>query len=126
MKTYPDLPDSEFTVMKIIWSRPAPVSGTQIAGLAAPEHGWKPQTVHTFLNRLVEKGFLSTEKKGKERFYTPLVLRDAYFNQATERFMNTFYKNSLKGFMNAFFSGSVNEDKLSELEEWFEENSKNL
>jgi len=121
MSNYPQLPDSEFAVMRIIWENPAPISKTQVAGLAEPERGWKPQTVYTLLNRLVEKGFLSSDKQGKERFYTPLVLREAYLNQTTGHFMKTFHKNSLTGFMNALFSNNVNAEDLTELEEWLKE-----
>ena len=121
MKEYPQLPDSEFAVMQIIWSETAPVSKTQIAEAIAPLRGWKPQTVYTLLTRLQDKGFLSSEKQGKERFYTPLVTRKDYLNQETGWFIRTFHENSLTGLMNAMFAGSPDEDDLSELERWLNE-----
>jgi len=118
MNTYPQLPDSEFAVMQIIWGEVTPISKTKVAELAAPERGWTPQTVYTLLNRLVDKGFLVSEKQGKERFYSPVVERDAYFHQETGRFMKIFHKNSLTGLMNALFSGRAKEEDLVELEAW--------
>jgi len=40
----------------------------------------------------VEKGFLSSEKQGKERFYSPLVEREEYLRQETGRFVKLFTK----------------------------------
>jgi len=120
---YPHLPDSEHAIMQIIWGQPTPISKTQVAELAAPERGWKPQTVYTLLNRLVEKGFLSSKKQGKERFYTTLVPRETYIEQATERFMSNVHKNSLTGLMNALFSSKVDKNDLEELEQWLKDNA---
>ena len=125
MKRYPHLPDSEFAIMQIIWSQASPISKTQVAALAEPHKGWKPQTVYTLLNRLTEKGFLSTEKKGKERFYTFLVAQEDYLNQETDRFMKTVHKNSLTGLMNALFANNqFSKEDLSELEQWLKKKSK--
>lgn len=120
---YPHLPDSEHAIMQIIWGQPTPISKTQVAELIEPERGWKPQTVYTLLNRLVERGFLSSEKQGKERFYAALVPQEAYIAQATEKFMNTMHKNSLTGLMNALFSSKVAKEDLAELQQWLKENS---
>ena len=124
MSSYPQLPDSEFIIMQIIWGQPTPISKTQVADLAEPERGWKPQTVYTLLNRLVDKKFLSSEKQGKERFYLPLVSQEDYLNQATGRFMDTFHKNSITGLMSALFSSGVNDDDLTELDAWIKENQR--
>ena len=122
MNIYPHLPDSEFIIMQIIWSNNTPISKTTVAELAS-EHGWKPQTVHSFLNRLEKRGFLSSEKQGKERVYEPIVCREAYLNQETERFISTVHQNSLKGFMTALFSNKVSKEDLSEIKQWLDENS---
>ena len=121
MKEYPQLPDSEFAVMQVIWGEEPPVSKIKIAEAIAPIRGWKPQTVYTLLTRLQDKGFLTSQKQGKERIYTPLVTRKDYLSQETGRFVRTFHENSLTGLMNAMFSGSPDENDLSELEEWLNE-----
>ena len=121
MREYPRLPDSEFAIMQIIWSEPTPITTNRISELVAPERGWKPQTVYTLLIRLVEKGFLKSEKQGKERCYTPTIMREDYLNQETGHFMKIFHKNSVTGLMNALFSGDLSENDLTELEEWLDE-----
>ena len=122
MPEYSRLPDAEFDVMQIIWSQPSPISSMQIAALTAPEKKWKPQTVLTLLLRLTQRGFLSSEKQGKERMFTPLITQEDYLNQETGLFMRKFHKNSLTGLMNAFFSDkSPEEDDLQALEKWLKE-----
>jgi len=120
---YPSLPDSEHAIMQIIWEQPTPISKTRVAELIAPKRGWKPQTVYTLLNRLVEKCFLSSKKHGKERFYAPLVPREAYVEQATDRFMSNIHKNSITGLMNALFSNKVDKEDLAELQQWLKQRS---
>jgi predicted transcriptional regulator len=113
------LPDAEFDVMEIIWAQPSPISSVQIFTLAAPDKKWKPQTVLTLLTRLVKRGFLSSEKRGKERFYTPLVGREAYLNMETGVFVQRFHKNSLTGLMNALYGGKKPKvEELNEIEQW--------
>jgi len=123
MNNLPQLPDTEFTIMQIIWGQPVPISKNQVAKLAEPLRGWAAQTVYTLLNRLVDKGFLYTVKQGKERFYTPLVSQDAYLNQETGWFLRTFHKNSLTGLMNALFSKKATKQDLTEIETWLKENT---
>jgi len=121
MSDYNCLPDAEFDVMQIIWGQPVPISSVRIFTLAAPEKMWKPQTVLTLLTRLEKRGFLSSEKKGKERYYTPLVTRDEYLNMETGLFVKRFHKNSLTGLMSALFAGAKPKEKdLSEIEKWLE------
>lgn len=36
-------------------------------------HDWKPQTVSTFLQRTVKKGYLKMERKGRYCYYYPLL-----------------------------------------------------
>lgn len=42
------------------------------------ERKWKAPTVISLMLRLVERGFLRTEKNGKERIYFPLIKKEEY------------------------------------------------
>lgn len=116
------LPDAEFDIMQIIWGEETPISSMRVYSLTLPEKNRKPQTVLTLLTRLEKRGFLSSEKRGKERFYTPLVSREAYLNQETGLFMRRFHKNSLMGLMSALFSDKKPKaEELLEIEQWLEQ-----
>jgi predicted transcriptional regulator len=120
------LPDAEFDVMKIVWKADAPISTVQVFNASLVEKQWKLQTVMTLLTRLEKKDFLSSEKRGKERYYWPLVARDAYLNRETGLFVKRFHSNSVAGLMGALFGGKKpGPTELNEIEAWLkEQNSK--
>lgn len=122
MQEHTRLPDAEFEVMQVIWSQPACISSLQVFTLLGPKKSWKQQTVLTLLTRLTRKGFLSSEKHKRERYYTALVSQDEYIRMETGYFIKKLHRNSLTGLMNALYANAdPNEQDLSELEQWLKE-----
>lgn len=119
MPEYTRIPDAEFEVMQLIWSQPPPISSIQVTGLQVR---WKHQTVLTLLTRLTKRGYLSSEKLGKDRFYTPTLSRDEYLSTETGYFMKKFHQNSLMGLMSALYADSnPSDEEISKLEQWLKE-----
>ena len=101
------LPDAEFEVMKIVWENEPPITSTTIMEQFGNEKGWKaPQTAITLLLRLVERGFLRTEKNGKEREYYPLVTKEDYLKFETENFLKTYHENSFASFVSTLYDNA--------------------
>lgn len=122
MPDYTRIPEAEFEVMQIIWSQPPPISSIQVTGL---QKKWKHQTVLTLLTRLTKRGYLLSEKLGKDRFYTPAMSRDEYLSLETGYFMQKFHQNSLMGLMSALYpDSSPSEEEISKLEQWLKEKQK--
>ena len=122
MMKYPQLPEAELLVMQIVWEQNNPLTSKQLLELSKPQKEWKLQTVSTLLNRLTEKGFLTSEKRGKERYYLPVVVREEYLSQETKRFVKAFHKNSISGLMASLVSSNkVNDEDLQELVTWLKE-----
>ena len=61
------LPDAEFEVMKVVWANEPPVTTAVIMEQIGKEKEWKIQTIVSLMLRLAERGFLRSEKNGKER-----------------------------------------------------------
>jgi len=99
------LPDAELELMKIIWANDPPISTNEIIGKLDEENNWKPPTVLTLLMRLVDKGFLTSERKGKERIYYPAVNEQDYLQYETDIFINKFHQNSLASLVNTLYDG---------------------
>ena len=119
---YTQLPETEFTVMQIVWEQEIPVLSSRVTELLKAQRNWKLQTVSTLLSRLEDKGFLSSEKHGKERYYKPLVAHDDYLRQETGQFIKKFHKNSITGLMSALVSNNdVTNDDLRELAAWLKD-----
>jgi len=86
------------------------------------ERGWKAPTVISLMLRLVEKGFLRTEKKGKERTFFPLISKEDYLKFETGNFMKLYHENSFLSFVNTLYDGKQLKDSdIEELMKWVKE-----
>lgn len=127
MITIKKLPDAEFEIMSIIWQLTPPVTSSMLMELLNKEKGktWKLQTVHTLLGRLVERGFLKTEKLGKERFFEPLIGRDEYLQYETQNFVKQYYGGSRLNLINTLYQGEeLNGGEIDELVKWVNDQRK--
>lgn len=117
--------DSEMEIMKVIWDGDSPVTSTELLEVFA-DKGWKAQTISTFLSRLVEKGILSSEKRGRANLYVPAVTETEYRRLEARHIMDDMYNGSLSGFLTALSGGKgLNKDELDSLRAWFDEVSAN-
>ena len=116
------LPDTEFEIMKAVWASNPPITANIIMQNHGNKAGWKVQTAISLLLRLVERGFLRTEKNGKERTYFPIVKKDDYLKFETGKFIKQFHNNSILNFVNTMYDGeALNDDDIDELLAWAKE-----
>ena len=94
MEQMKKLPDAEFDIMQVVWANEPPITTSEIMKQLGFEKEWKIQTVVSLMLRLTERGFLRSEKHGKERTYFPLVKQEDYLKFETGNFMKQFHKNS--------------------------------
>ena len=94
MENIKKLPDAEFDVMQVVWANEPPITTSIIMQQLGLAKGWKIQVVVTLMQRLTERGFLRSEKHGKERTYFPLVKQEDYLRFETGNFRKQFHKNS--------------------------------
>jgi predicted transcriptional regulator len=116
------LPDAEFEIMKVVWSHEPPITTNIVMERLGKRKTWKAPTVISLMSRLVKRGFLRTEKVGKERLYFPIVTRDEYLAFETGHFMKTVHENSFLSLVNTLYSGKQISDRdLEELRNWLRE-----
>lgn len=120
----PNISDSEFEVMKIIWDK-SPVKSKEIIECLSNKKDWNEQTIKTLINRLLKKGAISFEKEGRNYLYYPLIKKKDYIQKESKSFLQKFYDGSL----NAMFSNFIKDKKLSkndieELKELLEKKDK--
>jgi len=116
------LPDAEFEVMKVVWANEPPITTHVIMEQLGNRKQWKAPTVISLLSRLVERGFLQTEKSGKERLYYPLVSRQEYLEFETGHFMRQYHENSFLSLVSTLYAGKkLSESDLRELMDWLKE-----
>ncbi len=110
------LPDAEFDIMKVVWANEPPITSVMIMEQLGKARKWKIQSVITLLLRLVERGFLRTEKGAKDRTYYPLVEKEDYLKFETDSFMKRFHDDSFKQLVNTLYgSKALGDDDIAEL-----------
>lgn len=119
------LPDSEFEIMKVVWANESPINTGIIMEKLGKEKEWKAQTIITLMNRLVDRGFIRSEKNGKERSYFPLIDKEEYLKFETRDFMERFHGNSFVSLVTTLYErNKIKESELEELAEWLKERQK--
>ena len=102
------LPDSELIVMRVIWESKKEMSTGEILSNIGKETNWKLSTLQIILSRLVEKGFLKSEKKGRFNYYLSLIDPYKYKKFATKNFIKKMYNNSGK----KLIASLIDEDEM--------------
>ncbi len=116
MKKIKKLPDAEFDIMKVVWANEPPITTNIVMQQLGNEKEWKAQTVISLMLRLVDRGFIRTEKIGKERTYFPIISKEEYLKFETGDFMERFHGNSLASLVATLYDGKkIKDSDLDEL-----------
>lgn len=116
------LPDAELEVMKVIWENKPPMSTNDVMKVISEQKSWNISTLLTLLSRLIERGFLSSEKRGRERIYYPQVDREAYTEFETKTFIQKLHKNSFMNLVNTLYDANdLSEQDIDELSDWLKD-----
>ena len=116
------LPDTEFEIMKAVWAIEPPISSYKIMQQLGDDNKWVIQVVISFLSRLVDRGFLRTEKIGRDRIYFPLVTREEYLEFETDNFIKQYHESSFINLINTLYKNkNLTDSDINELSEWFKE-----
>jgi predicted transcriptional regulator len=90
--------------------------------LLGNERKWKIQSLVSFMSRLVEKGFLRSEKHGKERLYYPLVGHAEYRLFETGNVVRQFHGNSYFNLVTSLYDDeALTDEDIEELYRWAKE-----
>lgn len=123
MQTHISISESEWVVMKIVWSDPPKTLQDILSSLKHTD--WSTTTIQTYLARLVKKGALKTERQGKGYLYYPAVLESDCQLAESKSFLSRVYDGSLSQMVRGFVkSGSLSEDELRELKQLITEQEK--
>lgn len=122
MSVMKKLPDAEFEIMKVVWANEPPITTSVIMEHLGKEKAWKAQTVITLMVRLVQRGFIRTEKKGKERTYFPIIGREEYLKFESGDFMDRFHGNSFRSLVAMLYNDKkIDDSDLDDLLKWLKE-----
>lgn len=90
------LPDTELKVMQAIWHIEPPASTSAVREELQKERPWNLSALQTLLGDW-SRLFLQTEKRGKSRYYTPLVTEEDYLAEDSRRYFQKWTGGSPQG-----------------------------
>jgi len=91
----PKIAESEWKVMKVLWSRAEPMPAYDIIQALSSE-GWQPKTVKTLLSRLVKKKALGYRTYKNLYLYYPLVSEAECVKVESESFLKRCFGGNLE------------------------------
>ena len=116
-----NLGEAELEIMKAVWESDEPIAAAEI-GKIVESRGWKRTTIATILARLVEKGALAAEKRGKALYYTPLISAKKYKRTQVTNLVKNLFDGSAKDLVAALFEGkNFSDADIRELQAIFED-----
>lgn len=121
MKKLPRISESEWLVMRVLWSK-SPLAAQDVFEQLDATTKWKPKTVKTLIDRLVKKGAVQYEKDGRRYMYYPAVGRDECITTERRSFVRRVYGGISKPMLAAFLEDAeLSADDISELREILEQ-----
>ena len=83
----------EWIVMDTLWGKEPQVL-SEIIETIGDKVNWNYQTYASYLNVLCEKGFAGFKKRGRNKFYFPLVEKDACIEAESRSILQKFSQES--------------------------------
>ncbi len=112
IKPLPQITDSEWIVMKVLWEE-SPLLSRDIIKRVGEKSTWNNKTIETLLRRLVDKGAVGFSLiNSKVREYFPLVSHEECEKVESETFLRKVYDGSVSMLM----AGLLKHQKVSQEE----------
>ena len=117
------LPESELEVMLILWEKNGEeMSVNEVWEALDKQKKITMGALHSYLNRLEEKGVLAFRKEGKYKMLRPLVEKEDYMEQEGETLLGRFFLFFVGKFVNCLYDKNrLSVEDIRELKRFVEE-----
>ena len=120
----PKISNAEWEVMKIIWSHHE-ITSVNIIHELEDKYEWKPATVKSLINRLLNKNAIGFNKLSNEYLYFPLISEDECIKLESKSFINKVFNGSMKSMLLNFVeSKEISEKDIEELRNILKQSNK--
>ena len=117
----PAITDAELVVMKVVWGK-SPITANEVVTALADHTQWKPKTIQTLLTRLVRKGALAFERRGREYVFHPRVAAGDFVHAASRSFLQQLFDGEIAPFLACFLEREkLTKGEIEELRRILEE-----
>jgi BlaI family penicillinase repressor len=123
MKDLPKISESEWLVMRVLWSK-YPLTASNVMEELEGKTKWKPKTVKTLIDRLIKKGAVKYKKDGRRYLYYPAVNENECIATERRSFVRRVYGGINKPMLAAFLEDAeLSAEDISELKQILEQKS---
>jgi len=123
-KEIPNISESEWEVMNILWKK-SPQTANDVISSLQEQTDWKPKTVRTLLDRLVHKKVVGVNKDQRVYTFFPLYSQYECQRAETQSFIKRIYGGALRSMLVQFIQeDSLSEEDIRELRSILNENPK--
>jgi BlaI family transcriptional regulator, penicillinase repressor len=84
---------AEWFVMKVLWGE-SPLTASEIIEKLKLKSSWSPKTIHSLIDRLVNKGALRVDKEAAQYRFFPLLSQEDCVKDETKSFLKKVYDGS--------------------------------
>jgi BlaI family transcriptional regulator, penicillinase repressor len=95
MAQTPQISDSEWDVMKVVWEFGPLTSGDVVRRMEEGGTQWAPRTTKTLLGRLVKKGAVSSQESDGRVMYRAKVTREACVKRESRSFLARVFNGAV-------------------------------
>jgi BlaI family penicillinase repressor len=121
MNKIPKISESEWVVMRVLWSK-SPLAAQEVFEQLDATTKWKPKTIKTLIDRLVKKGAVKYEKDGRRYLYYPAVGREECVTTERKSFIKRVYGGISKPMLAAFLEDAkLSAEDIAELKDILEQ-----
>ncbi|MCM3735499.1 MULTISPECIES: penicillinase repressor BlaI [Bacillus] len=114
-KNIPSISESEWGIMNVLWDK-APQTANDIILSLQESTDWKPKTIRTLLDRLVQKDVVGVNKNLRVYTFYPLYTQEECQRAETKSFIKRIYGGALKSMLTQFIQGdTLSDDEINEL-----------
>jgi BlaI family penicillinase repressor len=111
--------------MKLVWDK-NPITSEEVIEELSVKMSWNPQTIKTFITRLVKKEVMAYNRSGRTYYYYPLVSKDEYVKEENRTFLQKIYDGAVdKLFLNFIKNEDMSIEDIDKLQKILEEKKNN-
>lgn len=124
MKKLPRISESEWLVMRVLWSNSA-LTANEVVKELTGQTKWKPKTIKTLITRLMQKRALRFKKEGKKYRYYPAVSESECVGAQRRSFVRRVYGGTMKPMLAEFIEeADLSVEDIAELKKILEQKGK--
>lgn len=114
-----NISEAELEIMKVLWRSDEPVTAQYVSD-TLKNKDWKYSTIATLCGRMVVKGTITYERRGRFYYYTPTITENEYKAFKTKNFISKLYNGSVKNLVVSLFENKqMSDEDIQDIKEMF-------